>query len=150
MAACRAITGSDSSLGPVIAALLFVLIMSRVPEPARRHFNAILVAGTCGAYLGGRFGIWELAYPLLATPVVYARLRTYRFLGIAWLMHAGDLAHHLWGNPIWPFMPTSSWGCTIFDSGVAIWFLAGAPALIQHIWPSGVRAYSPIEPKRSS
>ena len=27
-------------------------------------------------------------------------------------MHAAwDLAHHFWGNPIWPFMPASSWGC---------------------------------------
>ena len=138
-------------LGPVIAALLFILVMSRVPEPARRTFNAILVAGTCGAYLGGGFGIWELAYPLLATPVVYAGLRSYRFIGVAWLMHAAwDLAHHLWGNPVWPFMPTSSWGCMIFDAVIAISFLAGAPALIQHIWPSRVRAYSPIEPKRSS
>jgi hypothetical protein len=136
---------------PVIGALLFVLIMSRVPEPARRNFNAILVAGTCGAYLGGGFGIWELAYPLLATPVVYAGLRSYRFIGIAWLMHAAwDLAHHFLGNPIWPFMPTFSWGCMIFDAVIAIWFLAGAPALIQHIWRSCVRAYSPIEPKRAS
>jgi len=30
------------------------------------------------------------------------------------------------GNPIWPFMPTSSWGCMIFDSLIALWFLAGA------------------------
>jgi len=45
-------------------------------------------------------------------------------------MHAAwDLAHHLWGNPIWPFMPTSSWGCMIFDSLIALWFLAGAPSL---------------------
>jgi hypothetical protein len=150
MPASHTLVFADYS-GPVIGALLFVLIMSRVPEPARRSFNAILVAGTCGAYLGGGFGIWELAYPLLATPVVYAGLRSYRFIGIAWLMHAAwDLAHHLWGNPIWPFMPTSSWGCMIFDAVIAIWFLAGAPALIQHIWPSRVRAYSPIDPKRSS
>ena len=150
MSASHTLVFADYS-GPVIGALLFVLIMSRVPEPARRNFNAILVAGTCSAYLGGGFGIWELAYPLLATPVVYAGLRSYRFIGIAWLMHAAwDLAHHLWGNPIWPFMATSSWGCMIFDAVIAIWFLAGAPALIQHIWPSRVRAYSPIEPKRSS
>ena len=115
--------------GPAIGALLFVLIMSRVPEPARRNFNAILVAGTCGAYLSGGFGIWELAYPLLATPVVYAGLRSYRFIGVAWLMHAAwDLAHHLWGNPLWPFMPTSSWGCMLFDATIAMWFLASAPA----------------------
>ena len=130
--------------GPVIGALLFVLIMSRVPEPARRNFNAIFVAGTCGAYLGGGFGIWELAYPLLATPVVYAGLRSYRFIGIAWLMHAvWDLAHHLWGSPIWPFMPTSSWGCMMFDASIAIWFLAGAPTPIRML-PTGVRVYSPI------
>lgn len=118
--------------GPAIAAFCFVLLMSRVPEPARRTFNAILVAGACGAYLNGGFGRWELAYPVLAMPVVYAGLRSYRFIGVAWLMHAAwDLAHHLWGNPIWPFMRTSSWGCMIFDAIIAIWFLAGAPALIR-------------------
>ena len=117
--------------GPVIGALCFVVTMSRVPEPARRTFNAILVAGTCGAYLNGGFGVWELIYPVVATPVVYAALRSYRFIGLAWLMHAGwDLAHHLWGNSIWPFMPASSWGCMIFDTLIAIWFLAGAPTLV--------------------
>lgn len=74
--------------GPAIAASCFVLFMSRVAEPARRTFNAILVAGSCGAYLNRGFGPWELAYPLLATPVVYAGLRSYTFIGIAWLMHA--------------------------------------------------------------
>ena len=36
--------------------------------------------------------------------------------------------HHVWGNPIWPFMPTSSFGCLVFDALIAIWFLAGAPS----------------------
>jgi hypothetical protein len=36
----------------------------------------------------------------------------------------------------------------IFDAIIAIWFLAGAPALIWHIWPTGLQAYSPAEPKR--
>jgi len=90
--------------GPAIGALCFVLIMSRVPEPMRRTLNAVLVAGTCGTYLNGGFGIWELIYPVLATPVVYLALRSYRLVGVAWLMHAAwDLPHHLWGNPIWPF-----------------------------------------------
>ena len=119
------------SYGPAIGALCFVVVMSRVPEPMRRTLNAILVAGTCGVYMNGGFGIWELIYPVLATPVVYLALRSYRFIGVAWLMHAAwDLPHHLWGNPIWPFMPTSSWGCLIFDTLIAIWFLAGAPTLI--------------------
>src|SRR5262245_48247066 len=115
---------------PAIAAICFVLIMSRVPEPARRTLNAILVAGSCGVYLSGGFGKWELLYPLIATPIVYAALRSYRFTGIAWLMHsAWDFVHHLWGNPIWPFMRTSSWGCMIFDAVIAIWFFAGAPTV---------------------
>jgi Family of unknown function (DUF6010) len=50
--------------GPAIGALCFVFVMSRVPEPARRTFNSIFVAGTCGAYLNGGFGRWELVYPL--------------------------------------------------------------------------------------
>jgi hypothetical protein len=86
-------------------------------------------------YLSGGFGVWELVYPAIATPIVYLSLRShgarsYRFIGLAWLMHAAwDLPHQLWGNPIWPFMPTSSLGCMIFDASIAIWFLAGAPGI---------------------
>jgi hypothetical protein len=32
-------------VGPAIAAVIFVLLMSLVKEPARRGFNAIFVAG---------------------------------------------------------------------------------------------------------
>jgi Family of unknown function (DUF6010) len=117
--------------GPAISAVLFVLIMSFVPEPARLRFNAIFAAGAVGAYLNGGFGVWELLYPTFATPVVYLGLRSYRYIGLAWLMHAAwDLPHHLWGNPIWPFMRTSSFGCMIFDSLIAVWFIAGAPSFI--------------------
>ena len=116
-------------IGPAVAAAIFVLIMSLVREPARRSFNAILVAGASAAYLSGGLGPWEVLYPAIASPVVYLGLRSYRFIGIAWLMHSGwDLVHHLWANPIWPFMPTSSFGCMIFDALIAVWFLAGAPS----------------------
>ena len=116
-------------VGPAVAAAIFVLIMSLVREPARRNFNAILVAGASAAYLSGGLGPWEVLYPAIASPVVYLGLRSYRFIGIAWLMHsAWDLVHHLWANPIWPFMPTSSFGCMIFDALIAVWFLAGAPS----------------------
>jgi hypothetical protein len=119
-------------LGPAIGAGLFVLAMSLVREPSRRTLNAVIVAGASGVYLSGGFGIWELAYPVLVTPVVYRALQSYRYVGIAWLMHAAwDLPHHLWGHPIWPFMPTSSLGCVVFDSLIAVWFLAGAPALVR-------------------
>jgi len=128
MHATPALHASDIA-GPAGAAVVFVALMALVREPARRNLNAILVAGACGLYLSGGFGVWELAYPVVAAPVAYLGLRHHRAIGIAWLMHAAwDLAHHLYGNPLWPFMPTSSVGCAVFDSLIAIWFLAGAPS----------------------
>lgn len=119
-------------IGPALGAGLFVAIMSLVPHPARRSFNAIFAAGAVGAYIGGGFGLWELLYPLLATPVVYLGLRSYPAIGLAWLMHAAwDLPHHLLGHPIWPYVRTSSLGCLVFDSVIAVWFLAGAPSFIR-------------------
>ena len=119
-------------IGPAIGAAVFVLIMSLVREPARRMVNAIIVAGASGAYLsGGGFGVWEVLFPIVAVPIAYFGLRDYRFIAIAWLMHSSwDIVHHLWGNPIWPFMPTSSFGCMIFDALIALWFLAGAPSVV--------------------
>ena len=118
-------------VGPAIGAVAFVLIMSRVREPTRRTLNAVVVAGACGVYLNGGFGLWELAFPLIAMPVAYRGLASHRYIGVAWLMHAAwDLPHHFWGNPIWPFMPTSSFGCMLFDAVIAIWFLAGAPTIL--------------------
>ena len=118
-------------VGPAIAAAVFVLVMSLLKEPTRRTFNAILAAGASGVYLSGGFGPWELIYPVVAAGVAYLGLRSHRFIGVAWLLHAGwDTVHHLYGNAIWPFMPTSSFGCLIFDSLIAIWFLAGAPSLV--------------------
>jgi hypothetical protein len=117
-------------LGPAIGACVFVLIMSPVREPARRTLNAVIVAGASGVYLSGGFGVAELVYPIVVTPVVYRAIRSYRYIGLAWLMHAAwDLLHHFWGNPIWPFMRTSSFGCFVFDSLIAVWFLTGAPAV---------------------
>jgi len=118
-------------VGPAVGAVVFVLLMSLVREPARRRFNAVFVAGAGGVYLSGGFGVWELLYPAIATPLAYLGLDSYRFIALAWLMHsAWDVVHHVWGNPIWPFMPTSSFGCMIFDMVIAIWFLAGAPSML--------------------
>jgi Family of unknown function (DUF6010) len=117
-------------IGPALGGVLFIAIMSLMPHPARRSFNAIFAAGAVGAYIGSAFGVWELVYPILATPVVYLGLRSYRAIGIAWLMHAAwDLPHHLVGHPIWPYVRTSSLGCMVFDSVIAVWFLAGAPSI---------------------
>jgi hypothetical protein len=119
-------------IGPAVGAVLFVGVMSWVKEPARRNYNAIFVAGASGVYLSGGLGVWELLYPAVAGgAIAYLGLRSHRYIGLAWLMHAGwDAVHHVFGNPIWPFLPTSSFGCMIFDSLIAIWFLAGAPSVL--------------------
>jgi hypothetical protein len=65
------------------------------------NLNALLAAGASGVYLSGGFGLWELIFPVLVMPVVVG-LRSYPFIGVAWLMHAGwDVVHHLYGNAIW-------------------------------------------------
>jgi hypothetical protein len=118
-------------LGPAAGAVVFVVLMSLVKEPARRSYNAIFVAGASGVYLSGGLGAWELLFPaVVGGGVAYLGLRSHRYIGVAWLLHAGwDLVHHLFGNPIWPFMATSSFGCLIFDTLIALWFLAGAPSV---------------------
>jgi hypothetical protein len=124
-------------VGPAGAAVVFVLLMSLVKEPIRHRVNALLVAGAAGAYLsGGGLGPWELVFPVVALPVVYRGLSAYRWIGVGWLMHsAWDIVHHVYGQAIWPFMPTSSFGCMVFDAAIAAWFLAGAPSLV----PSALR-----------
>ncbi len=120
--------GIADYVGPAIGGLVFIVVMSFVKEPTRQRFNAIFVAGAMGAYIGGGLGGWELLFAVVGSLVAYFGLRSYRFIGVAWLMHSGwDIVHHLFGNPIWPFMPTSSFGCMIFDAVIAVWFLAGAP-----------------------
>jgi len=118
------------AIGPLLAAAVFVAVMSLVREPVRRTLNALLIAGSTLAYLSGGFGPWELIYPAAVTPIAYFALRSYGLIGIGWLLHsAWDVLHHLYGNPIWPFMPTSSFGCLIFDSAIAVWFLLAAPSI---------------------
>jgi hypothetical protein len=116
--------------GPALGAIVFVSLMSLLREPTRRNFNAILVGGAMGAYIGGGLGLWELPFAGLGSLVAYRGLRSHRFIGIAWLMHsAWDLVHHFYGNPIWPFLETSSFGCFVFDALIAVWFLSGAPSI---------------------
>jgi Family of unknown function (DUF6010) len=118
-------------VGPSIGGLLFILIMSFVPEPARQRFNAIFVAGAGSAYLNGGLGVWEFAYIALATALAFKGLSSYRYIGIAWLSHTiWDVMHHLYATPIWPWMPTSSAGCAVFDAVIALWFFLHAPSAI--------------------
>lgn len=115
---------------PVLIGLIYITLNSLIPEPARRRFNAIMVAGAGAAYLNGGFGMWEFAFLTVMTYIAYRGLDDYRFIGIAWLLHTcWDFAHYLYGNPIVPFAATSSFGCAICDPVIALWCFAGAPSI---------------------
>jgi hypothetical protein len=117
-------------LAPILIGLIYVLLNSLIPEPARRRFNAIMVAGAGAAYLNGGFGVWEFAFLTVMTYIAYRGLDDYRYIGVAWLLHTcWDFAHYLYGNPIVPFAATSSFGCAICDPVIALWCFAGAPSL---------------------
>lgn len=122
--------GAMDVIGPALQAIVFVLVMSLIREPARQRFNAIFVAGAGSAYLNGGLGLWEFAFIAVATWAAYRGLESYRWIGTAWLLHtAWDVVHHLYGNPLWHWDPMSSFGCAILDSLIALWFLAGAPSV---------------------
>src|SRR5258708_16695863 len=79
---------------------------------------------------GGGFGLWEMAFTVVMMVPSYKGLGSYTFIGIGWLLHtAWDILHHLYGNPLLPFDPTSSLGCAICDPVIAAWCFAGAPSL---------------------
>src|ERR1700712_1921938 len=110
-------------LWPLVAALIVILILSRLREPLRMRVSAVSAAGFAGLYLNGGFGAWELVYMAVATVPAYFAQRSYRAVGLAWLMHAGwDLLHHFYGNTLWHWDAMSSLGCAIMDPVVAVWF----------------------------
>jgi len=117
-------------VGPILVGVLYVFACSLFREPNRRNFNAIMIAGAGAAYLNGGLGIWEFAFTAVVTFCAYQGLRSYRFIGVGWLLHTGwDVVHHLYGNPIVPSAPTSSLGCAICDPVIAAWCFAGGPSL---------------------
>ncbi|MEO0332005.1 MAG: DUF6010 family protein [Bacteroidota bacterium] len=105
-------------------------LFSLIKEPTRQRINAIVIAGAGSAYFTGGFGPWEMMFSTLMLFVAYMGLKHYYFIGIGWLLHTTwDIAHHLYGNPIIPFAPDSSFGCAICDPVLAIWFFMGAPSV---------------------
>lgn len=133
--------------GPVVVALVFILLMSLLKEPARRRFNAVFVAGAGAAYLGAGLGPWELVLPTLVTFCAYRGLNSYRFIGLAWLLHtAWDVLHHLYATPILPFVPTSSAGCAVCDPVLALWFFANAPSPFDLVFRRGAAPKSALVP----
>lgn len=117
-------------IAPLLVAFAFIATCSLFKEPNRRSFSAIIFAGAGAAYLGGGLGGWEFAFCAVATFLAYRGLKDYRFIGAGWVLHtARDILHHFYGNPIVPFVPSSSAGCSICDLGLALWYFLGAPSI---------------------
>jgi Family of unknown function (DUF6010) len=117
-------------VAPVIVSALFVSVMSLLHEPDRHKLSALLIAGAGAVYFGGGFGWWEVAFCGLLTWLSFRGLDNYSYIAIGWLMHIGwDVVHHLYGRSILPFVPLSSAGCAICDTGIAIWYFLGAPSV---------------------
>ncbi|CAM5469315.1 Integral membrane protein OS=Streptomyces griseomycini OX=66895 GN=FHS37_001054 PE=4 SV=1 [Streptomyces griseomycini] len=106
--------------------------MPLVREPHRRRLNAVMLAGAGAAHLsGGGLGGWEFAFTALVTCVAFRGLEPWTFIGVAWLPHtAWDVVHHPEGDPIVPFLHTSSPGCAICGPVIALWCLRGGPSLL--------------------
>ncbi|MDG9669526.1 DUF6010 family protein [Hahella sp. CR1] len=123
-------------VGPLLSALPFIIVMSLLPPKLRQQLNSLLISGAGSAYLsGGGFGVWELPFVFIMTGIGLLGLKNIRWVGMGWLLHSvWDVLHHAYGNPIWPFMPSSSWGCMIFDAAIAIWFLIGAPSILSFMY----------------
>lgn len=117
-------------VAPLMVALGFIAACSLLKEPGRRHFSAIMMAGAGAAYLNGGLGVWEFAFCTLVTFLAYRGIKDYRFIAVGWLLHSiWDVAHHFYGTPIVPFVPSSSAGCAICDLGLAAWYFCGAPSV---------------------
>jgi thiamine transporter ThiT len=115
---------------PLVVALIFITLCSLFKEPNRQNFSALLIAGAGAAYLNGGLLGWEFAFCNVMTGVAYFGLKDYRLIGIGWLLHtAWDTVHHLYGTPIVPFVPLSSFGCAICDPALALWYFRGAPSV---------------------
>lgn len=113
----------------MLIAFVVIGLISLLAEPARQKFSAVFLAGAGAAYLSGGFGLWEFAFCAAMTALAYAGLSNYRAIAVGWLAHTvWDYFHHLYGNPIIPFAPISSFGCAICDPVIAAWYAIGAPS----------------------
>lgn len=117
-------------IAPLVVALIYITLCSLFKEPNRHNFSALMIAGAGAAYLNGGLLSWEFAFCTMMTGIAYWGLNDYRFIGIGWLLHtAWDTVHHLYGTPIVPFVPLSSFGCAICNSALALWYFIGSPSV---------------------
>ena len=114
-------------VAPIVVSAVFIGTMSLLRDDDRHRLSALLIAVAGAVYFGAGFGWWEVAFCALLTWLAFKGWKDYRFIGIAWVLHiVWNILHHLYGRSILPFLPLSSAGCAICDSGIAIWYFLGA------------------------
>lgn len=119
-----------TAIGAIAIAIMYIMLSSLVQEPDRQKLSAIIVAGAGAAYLSSGLGAWEFVFCTVMTFIAFKGLTNYYFIGIAWLLHtAWDIVHHLYADPIVPFSPSSSAGCAVCDTVLAVWFFFKAPSV---------------------
>lgn len=118
-------------LVPAAIGVAVVACLSLVPSRHRRPFGAVFLAGAGAAYLSsGGLGIWDVLFTAVMTGVAFLGLRSYRWLGVGWLLHtAWDVVHAVKGSPILPMAAHSSAGCAVCDPVIALWYFADAPSV---------------------
>ena len=120
--------GTIQIVAPLLVSILYIGIMSLLTDRARQRLSALIIAGAGGVYFGGGFGPWEIAFCIPMFWLAYRGLDDYRYVGVGWILHViWDVLHHLYGRPILPFIPLSSFGCALCDVGLVAWYLMRAP-----------------------
>ena len=138
-------------LSPLLPALVFVLVMSGLPEPMRRELNAVIAGGlreplrkrglrALGVRLHG-----DRHRPRLPGPALLPLDR--RSPGSC--TPAGTSPHHLYGNPLWHFSPSSSYGCAVMDAAVAVWFFPGRTVGLRLAAPQRAPRLTSAGPERT-
>jgi hypothetical protein len=123
-----------NALAAVVIAFVYIGISSLANEPNRQRISAVIIAGAGAVYWSGGLGIAEYIFATAMLFMAFKGLTNYNYIGIAWLMHTSwDIMHHLYGNPIVPFSASSSAGCAVCDSVLAIWFFLKAPTLFDYL-----------------
>jgi hypothetical protein len=123
-----------NAIGAIVIAGIYITISSVASEPNRQKISAVIIAGAGGVYWSGGLGIAEYIFATAMLFMAFKGLTNYTYIGIAWLMHTTwDTLHHLYANPIVPFSASSSAGCAVCDSVLAIWFFYKAPSVFDYV-----------------
>ncbi len=121
-----------NALAAVVIAFVYLTLSSFVKEPNRQKLSAIIVAGAGAVYWSGGLGVWEFIFGTVMLFIAFKGLTHYYFIGIGWMLHTlWDVIHHLFANPIVEFSPSSSAGCAVCDTILALWFFFNAPSVFE-------------------